>query len=468
MNQHDNPRASNDELARGLSRRAFLKWSAATGLVLGAGAVIAGCAPPAAAPVGEAGAEASAAQEAVTLRFVTNHGESDVPLFQKVVDAFAAAHPQIKIDYLDIAGGSEFYTSINTQGAAQQLPDVWYTRTFDIPVYASKGWTTNLQPLIDRDAAEVNVDDFWPAQVAQMKWNEQLYALPYDFSNVGIYYNKALFDAEGQGYSPAEWRWPDLAATGVKFVQQDANGNFTRWGLQLFNWSWVFAGIIMGWGGKIFADDLSACVIDSPEARDCFNFFISEREKGLYPEAGASPAGVDPFAADLVPMAFQGSWATTYMRDTIGDKFDFDCTVMPLSPTGGSCINAAGGAWGIAANTANLEAAWTFLKFLTSTESTNTLISEPLRSIPGRKSSVTLWNEKAAEGGLPPQNVTAFSAQMEIANAAPYPPYWQDYDTTWTNMIAPMIDGATTDGPDVVLPAFQEEVNRLIAQYQAS
>ncbi len=449
----------------GLSRRVFLKLSAATTLV--AGATLAGCVP-APAPADQGGAEAPAgAQEAVTLRFVTNHGESDVPLFQSVIEAFAVAHPEIKIDYLDIAGGSEFYTSINTQGAAQQLPDVWYTRTFDVPVYANKGWTTNLQPLIDRDAAEVNVEDFWPAQVAQMKWNEQLYALPYDFSNVGIYYNEAMFGSEGVATPPAEWRWPELAETGLKFVQTDSSGNFSRWGLQLFNWNWVFHGLIMGWGGKIFSDDLSECIIDSPESRECFNFFITEREKGLYPEAGASPAGVDPFAGDLLPMAFQGSWATTFMRDSIGDRFDFDCTAMPLSPTGDSGVYAAGGAWGIAANAADPEAAWTFMKFLTSTESTNTLISEPLRSIPGRRSSVPLWNEKAAEGGLPPQNVTAFAQQMEIANAAPYPPYWQDYGNAWNNLIVPMIDGVTDDGPDVVLPAFQEEVNRLIAQSQA-
>jgi hypothetical protein len=57
---------------------------------------------------------------------------------------------------------------------------------------------------------------------------------------------------------------------------------------------------------------------------------------------------------------------------------------------------------------------------------------------------------------------------MEIANAAPYPPYWQDYGTAWNNMIAPMIGGVTSDGPDTVLPAFQEEVNRLIAQFNAA
>ena len=89
----------------------------------------------------------------------------------------------------------------------------------------------------------------------------------------------------------------------------------------------------------------------------------------------------------------------------IKDKFDFDVVAMPKSPTGASCLNAAGGAWGIAKNSKALEAAWTFNKFLTNTDSTNVLISDPLRSIPGRKSSVPRWNETAAKGGMPPKNV---------------------------------------------------------------
>ncbi|MBW7881482.1 MAG: sugar ABC transporter substrate-binding protein [Caldilineaceae bacterium] len=446
------------EFTSGMSRRTFLRLSAATTVMIGSSSLLAACAPGSGASSGAS----SAAPDKVTLRLVTNHGESDAPYFKAVVQKFMETHPDIAIDLLDIAG-DEFYDTINAQGVAQQLPDVWYTRTFDIPVYASKGWTTNLQPLVDRDAEEVNVDDLWPAEVAQMRWQGDLYALPYDFSNVGIYYNKSMFDEAGIAYPPANWTWPELVEIALKFVQKDANGQFSRWGLQLYNWSWVFHGLIMGWGGKIFSDDFSECVIDSPASRECFDFFNAARKEGLYPEAGAAPAGVDPFASGLLPMSFQGSWATTYMRSTIGDKFDFDCTVLPLSPDGKSCVSAAGGAWGIAANTKNLEAAWTFLKFLSSTDSINTLISEPLRSIPGRQSSVPLWNEKAGESGLPPHNVKAFSAQMESANAAPYPPYWQDYNNAWNNMIAPMIDGVTADGPDVVLPAFQEEVNRLIA-----
>jgi len=253
----------------------------------------------------------------------------------------------------------------------------------------------------------------------------------------------------------------------LKFAKKEGDG-FTQWGMVLYNWNWVFHGLLLGWGGKIFSDDFSECVINSKENADCFKFFIENREKGLYPEAGAAPSGVDPFASGLVPLTFQGSWATVSMRDMIGDKFDFDCTAMPLSPDGNSCINAAGGAWGIAANCEHVEEAWTFNKYLTSTESTNILISDPLRSIPGRKSSTEVWNKKAAEGGMPPKNAAVFGKQMEIANAAPFPPYWQDYGNAYSNMIAPLIDGAVDDEPETVLANFQDEVNRIIKQFSAA
>ena len=446
--------------ARKLSRRDFVKGAA----FAGAGLVVAACTPPQpAAPAAGAATQAPTTAPSsggkVSIRFVTNHGSSDVPLFQKVIENFKAKAPDITIEHLDLAG-NEFYDSINSQGAAKALPDVWYTRTFDVPVYASKGWTISMEDLVQKDSAEVNVDDFWPAEVAQMRYQGKLYALPYDFSNIGIYYNKTAFDKDSVPLPPESWKWEDLANLATKFVKQDSKGKYSAWGLIMYTWNWVFMGLLYGWGGKVFSDDLSTCVINSKENVDCFKWFVDQRNKGLYPEAGSMPEGVDPFAAGLAPMAFQGSWATTFMRDTIKDKFEFDCTAMPLSPTGKSCINAAGGAWGIAANSKNVDAAWTWTKFLTSTESTDVLISDPLRSIPGRKSSAKKWDAVAAQGGLPPKNVTVFSKQMETANAAPYPSYWQAFGNAWSNMIDPLLNGTSKDEPEAVLAQFQDEVNR--------
>jgi len=450
-----------------LSRRNFLRAAALAGTAVGAQALLAGCGggatPEPEAEPDEPMPEATAAPaEAVTLRFVTNHGESNLPLFEEVVANFHDANDNIDVELLDIVG-AEFYDSINAQGVAGDLPDVWYTRTFDVPVYANKGWTVNLQPFIDGESAEVDVDDFWPAEVKQMEWKGDLYALPYDFSNVGIYYNKSMFDDAGIDYPTDDWTFQDLADLAVRFVEQDGDGNFTKWGMTAYFWNWVFHGLLYGWGGEVFSDDFSECVIASPENQACLEFWEGMRKDGVYPEAGAMPEGVNPFAAGLVPMMYQGSWATVQMRSLVEDAFDFDCVALPLSPDGNGCIGAAGGAWGVASSSDHVEEAWEFNKFLTNTESQIVLISKPLRSIPGRQSAVPAWEEEAAKGSMPPENVGTFARQMSRAYDVAYPAYWQDYDQAWGNIVGPFFDGTAGQSAETVLQELEDEVNRIIA-----
>ncbi len=422
-------------------------------------AVLAGCAAPA-APAATDG-EAAADGEVVTIRFVTNHGEVELPFFQQVVDEFEAANPNIKIDFLNVADTQQFQDSIKTQGVGGSLPDVWYARTYLTSDYASKGWTMNLQPLVEQD--ELDVEDFWPAQVAQMSYEGDLYALPYDFSDIGIYYNKDMFDAAGIPYPSDDWTWDDLAEVAEQFVVKDGD-TVTQWGLVLYPWSWVWLGILQANGGAIFNEDQSACVIDSPENLATLEFFQEMRSKGIYPELGATPAGLDPFSNGLVAMAFQGSWATQSIRDRVGDAFEFDVVAMPAGTTGRRGITPAGGAWAIASTSEHPDEAWDFIKFLTSTESTNTLISDNTRSIPGRQSSTERWVEVATSGDLPPANVGIFAEMMGDAYEIVYPPYWSDYEIAWNNLIQPaIVGGEGVLGPAEALAAMQEQCNDAIA-----
>lgn len=462
--QEEMPKSENSVRTMRLTRRGFLRAAALAGLAIGTQSLLAGCGgqEEPAAPEDDAPADEAPAAEEVTLRFVTNHGESNMPLFEEVVANFHDAHPNIKIDMLDITG-AEFYDSINAQGVSGDLPDVWYTRTFDVPVYANKGWTISLQPFIDAEVDEVNVDDFWAAEVEQMTWEGELYALPYDFSNMGMFYNKGAFDEAGVDYPPDDWTFADLVDLATQFVEQDADGNFTKWGSTYGFGIWTFWGHLKGWGGDILSNDFSECVANTPESVACLEFFADAREKGVFPEAGAMPEGVNPFAAGLVPIMNNGSWATVQMRSLVEDKFDFDVAALPKSPSGESCITAAGGAWGIAANSEHPEEAWIFNKYLTSTEANIILISEPLRSIPGRKSAVPAWEEAAAEGGLPPENVSVFAEQMPSAWPQAFPYYYQDMDQAWNNIIIPYFNGVAEADAETVLQEFQDEVNRIIA-----
>jgi ABC-type glycerol-3-phosphate transport system substrate-binding protein len=95
-------------------------------------------------------------------------------------------------------------------------------------------------------------------------------------------------------------------------------------------------------------------------------------------------------------MTVMGSWATTAYRQGIGGNFAWDVLRFPFG--GKRSVSAAGANGSIARLTKHPEAAWQWTKYYNSTESLNTVIAEPLRSIPGRKSSAARWEQVAAAG----------------------------------------------------------------------
>lgn len=414
------------------------------------------------APVADSGGDdgGSDGGEQVTIRFVSNHGAVEVPIFEEVIAKFEAEYPNIKIDYLNQTGNIE--EMVMTQGVGGNLPDVWYARTYVTADYASKGWTLNMADLIARD--DVDVDDFWPAQTAQDSYQGDLYSLPYDFSNVGIAYNKTMFDEMGVPYPTSDWTLEDMAEVAAQFVERDDSGKVTRWGLNVFPWGWPWLGIFQSNGGAVFNEDQSECIIDSPENVATVELFASMRDAGSVPESGATPQGMDPFANSMIAMTFMGSWDTQGFRDRIGDNFEWDVVKFPFGSTGRRGITPAGGAWAIASTSAHIDESWEFVKFLTSTESTNTLISDHTRSIPGRKSSVPRWTEVASSGELDPASVHVFAEMMDEAYEITYPAFWNDYNTAWSNIVVPAIVGGDgVMGPAEALTAFEKQCNEAIA-----
>lgn len=460
----------NDDRREALSRRQFFRLAATAvgGGVLGS--VIAACGSSPSAPADTSSANtastsapaSSSASSGAALRFVTNHGAGDVPNFEEVITNFHGKHPDIKVELLNISDSDQFYTTINTQAVGNSLPDVWYTRTFDIASNAAKGWQISLDEYIQRDKAEVNPDDFWPAEVNQMTYQGKLYSLPYDFSNLAVYYNKDMFEKEGVPVPTEDWTWDDAFAIGEKFVKKDGD-NQTRWGLAFPTYNWFFMGILSANGGQIFSDDFKKSLINSPENVQTFNYFYDKMVQGIAPLPGATPTGVDPFGGGLVAMNINGSWATISTRDAVGDRFKWDVVKLPKGTSGKRGVSAAGGAWGIANNSKFKDEAWEFLKFLSSTESINLLISRQTRSIPGRKSSAAEWEKVAKSGNLPPEHVQIFSEQMqEDAINWNYPAYWNEFDKAWNNRVQGIFAGTA---PEEALTQLEADINDVAPRY---
>src|SRR5690606_34780276 len=92
------------------------------------------------------------------------------------------------------------------------------------------GFIYDIDPLVRRDADELDLDDFIPAQVAELQRDGKWWTLPYDFSIRSPIYNTDLVDQYGLARPDRSWNWDDLLEFGRRLTQIQSDGRPLSWG----------------------------------------------------------------------------------------------------------------------------------------------------------------------------------------------------------------------------------------------
>jgi len=320
------------------SRRAFLGAAGLSALA------VAGCSGGKGLPgAGDSGESGSGTGE---IQFWHNGSEDDAKLIQGRIDDFQAANAGITVKFLNIAAGPQYYTKISTAAVGGGLADVFFTRTFDIAPFVARDYLLPLGDLITQNKDTVKPDDFWPAEVAQMTVGDQMYALPYDFSNYAIYVNKTMLDKEGVAMPSDDWTWEEFFTIAAPFVQKSGKRQ-TRWGSAVTTGDWFLMGVFKAYGGDTFSEDLKSCVVSNDTNVGVLQAWADQMAKDVIPTASSTPTGVDVFASQMTPFKIDGSWATTSTRAAVNGKFDWDVIRLPKGSTGKRGVSTAGGCWSI-------------------------------------------------------------------------------------------------------------------------
>src|SRR5262245_13398445 len=188
------------------SRRQFLKFAgvAVTGVTLAA------CAP--AAGTSQEAGQAAPAQASTTIRFITNDVGWREERYKSILPGFAKENPQINVEYTHETGDMEGQL-MPTWAAGGTIPDVFYHRTQKTAARARLGWIQPLTPFIDKDPERDKLlDDFWPIQVPQMKYQDNWYVIPENISSIAFKIRPEFFDEAGVDYPDKPWEyyeeWP--------------------------------------------------------------------------------------------------------------------------------------------------------------------------------------------------------------------------------------------------------------------
>ena len=142
-------------------------------------------------------AGAAYAQDQITLNWALWDWNATA-YYQPLIDAYQAAHPNVKIEYTDL-GSTDYSTVLQTQlsGGGSDFDIVTIK---DIPGYTNLIGANLIQPLNDYIASQEIDTSAYGGVVEALALNDKIYGLPFRSDFWLVYYNKDIFDKAGVPY----------------------------------------------------------------------------------------------------------------------------------------------------------------------------------------------------------------------------------------------------------------------------
>jgi len=209
---------------------------------------------------------------------------------------------------------------------AGDAPDVYQLCCWQSTFFVQNGQALNVQPYIDRDAEEVNIDDFYSKEFEPWTLNGDIHFMPYYTGTVVIYYNKDMFDEAGVDYPPSKWgelTFDAYRAMANKFVKREKP---LRWGTSNYGHgaNWLTQYWLRGFGAHMVdPDDHDVSGLCKPEALECLEDIrqMIHEEHSFAQGAEMGGVGVQQlFTNGSSAMMEIGSWA---IPDTVTGAAEF-------------------------------------------------------------------------------------------------------------------------------------------------
>ena len=274
-------------------------------------------------------------------------------LVKKYEADFMAKYPKIKVTQEEIP--DHFEDKIKTEMSANNEPDAMYVSTALMNFAAPNGRLLDLNPLMSKWG--VSADEFIPTLMTPWQLSGKQYALPKDFGDLVLFYNKSMFSAAGL---QAPTSWDDVKSAAKTLTKGSVKG------LSLPADAARFDAFLFGYGGQVLSSDKTKAVFNDQKAQDALTFYSSfqlqDKSSDLPDKLGATWPG-DAFGKQKAAMVIEGGWLIPYMHDTY-PSVSYGSIKLPKFPVKESSLLFTNG-WGCSAKTKNQDACMLFVKYMT-------------------------------------------------------------------------------------------------------
>ena len=303
------------------------------------------------------------AEDKVTIEFAYPYSHLFDVTYEAMMPAFKEAHPNIEVKFRATYESYEDGTNtVLREAVSGNLPDVTMQGLNRQAPLVDKGIAQSLEPFISAEA-DFEKDGYHQAMLSLSTFNGEVYGLPFSVSLPVGYYNMDIL-REG-GIEELPQTWGDVIAA-CKTMKANGIDNPIFWGWNITG-NWFMQALL--WSQDKAIVENGNVTMDSPEA-----LVALEQMQEIFTECEMQnlewKAALASFSAGEIGMMF---WSTSALGAVERSQGDFELVTGPFPGLEGAPMGLpAGGNAAMLTSTSEdpavREAAWTWLKYITSGE----------------------------------------------------------------------------------------------------
>lgn len=317
----------------------------------------------AAACGGSSGSKAGGSTKGpISLRMtVWTSNKDQLALFDQIASDYMKTHSNVTSIKFDPLPFDSYTTSLTTQIAGGNPPDMGWIFERDAPSFVSSGALFDLTPTLKK-AKDYQYDDLAPAPLKLWQNKGDLYAFPFSTSPFGLFYNADLFSKAGvptpdQMIASNSWTWQNAEQAAAKIHAATGQSGLVVRDFDYKLWEQL-AQIWRGFGADAWSADGKTCQFDQQPMVQAMTFI----HKAIFTDKAMPPPGtsVDFFAGNA------GMTTTQISRASLlkAAKFKWGLVPLPAGPAGDAQVVGQAGI-GVFAKGKHAQAAADFLAFFT-------------------------------------------------------------------------------------------------------
>ena len=317
---------------------------------------------------------------------------SEVKAIQGTIDAFEKAHPNIHVK--PVANITDDKINQALRAGGPKAPDVVSSFTTDnVGEFCASHAFVDLAPFLKKSGIDPTAT-FPDAQRTYTAYQGDQCSLPLLSDAYGLYYNKKMFAAAGISAPPRTLS--EFKADALKLTKSSGD-TYSQLGFMptYHGYETVVSHYAAQWSPTYFTSDGKSNVAKDPALKAMFvwqkqmvdalgGYAKLEKYRSTFGDEFSSK---NPFMTGQVAMAMDGEWRGGMIKDA-GSKVDFGVAPFPVPDALADQYGkgyTSGTIVGIASTSQKQNAAWQFVKFLTTDTKAVVDFANAIHNVPSTK-----------------------------------------------------------------------------------